>query len=63
MSEDEDLQLWRNCTILAVNQFPWTTSVNDSSSIAEMNETRVVELVSEMMAVFMQRHLEDDSIR
>lgn len=64
MAEEVDLDLLRNCTVLAVNKYPWaTTSVNDTTLIGTMNLTHVIDLVSEMIDVFRERFLEDDTIK
>lgn len=63
MSEDMDMDLLRNCTLLAVNKFPWATTVNDTATIGAMNQTHIIDLISEMIDVFRARFLEDDSIK
>lgn len=63
MPEEVDLDLLRNCTLLAVNKFPWATTVNDTAVIGAMNLTHVIDLISEMIDVFREQFLEDDSIK
>lgn len=61
MPEQVDLVLLRNCTLLSVNKFPWTTTLNDTGTIANMNLTDVIDLISGMIDE--GRHLDDDSIK
>lgn len=61
--ERVDLDLLRNCTLLAVNKFPWATTVNDTALIAAMNLTHVIDLIADMIDVFRERFLEDDIIK
>lgn len=63
MAESMDLDVLRNCTLLAVNKFPWATSVNDTRAIEGMNLTHVIDLISEMIDMFRERFLEDDTIK
>lgn len=63
MPQEVDLTLLRNCTLLSINKFPWTTTVNDTGTIAEMNVTDFIDLITDMIFVYRQRHLEDDSIK
>lgn len=61
--ERVDLDLLRNCTLLAVNKFPWATTVNDTALIGAMNLTHVIDLIADMIDVFRERFLEDDIIK
>lgn len=61
--ERVDLDLLRNCTLLAVNKFPWATTVNDTAVIGAMNLTNVIDLIADMIDVFRERFLEDDFIK
>lgn len=63
MGDEVDLDLLRNCTVLAVNKFPWATTVNDTALIENMNLTQVIDLITDMMDEFRERYLEDDSIK
>lgn len=63
MAEEVDLDMLRNCTLLSVNKFPWATTVNDTTMIGAMNLTHLIDLISEMIDVFRDKYLEDDSIK
>ena len=63
MTDDVDLDVLRNCTVLAVNKFPWATTVNETTSIGSMNLTHLGDLLLEMMDKFKERYLEADIIK
>lgn len=63
MAEEVDLDLLRNCTILTVNKFPWTTTLNETAVIGVMNLTDVIDLISNMIDFYSEKYLEDDSIK
>lgn len=64
MAEEVDLDLLRNCTLLTINQFPWTApTVNDTALIEEMNKDHLYDLLVAMIYVYRERFLEADSIK
>jgi hypothetical protein len=48
MSENLTTELLMNCTLLVVEKFPWTTSIN-STQISAYNRTELLDLLGDIL--------------
>lgn len=58
-----DTRVLANCTILAVNRFPWSPPFYNESTIFSYNRTSILELLKYMIEISRQDDPQEDSIR
>ncbi|GAB0086194.1 tachykinin-like peptides receptor 99D [Sergentomyia squamirostris] len=59
-----DIRILANCTLLAVNRFPWLSpSGYNESSITTFNRSSILELLKDMIEISRQDDPQNDSIR
>lgn len=61
--ESVDVGLLRNCTVLAANRFPWSTTANDTTQIEAMDRRELFGTLKQMIGMLRERYQDEDAIR